>query len=205
VTAVELGPNLADRLRRKIDHPTRLDVVVGDFEDVSLPTASFDCVFSASAYHWISPNAQRDRPAALLRTGGVLAVLELIQVESSTDRGFFDAAQPIYEKYGEGRDGEVPPSREEATPRVLAPLQADVRFTDVTALRLDWDQTYTSDQYRQLMQSYSVTQMMEPAARDGLVADMGAFIDERFGGTVTRPLVVAFVLARLTARPVAGT
>jgi hypothetical protein len=67
----------------------------------------------------------------------------------------------------------------------------------VTELRFDWDQTYTSDQYRQLMVSYSVTQMMEPTARDGLLTEIEAFIDQGFGGTVTRPLVIGFVLARL--------
>lgn len=197
VTAVELGPNLAKRLRQNVDDPVRLDIVVGDFEEAQLRAASFDCIFSASAYHWISPNAQRDRPAELLRLGGVLAVLELIQVESNTDHGFFEAVQPIYDKYGEGRAGQVPPSREDATPRMLTPLQADGRFADVTALRFDWDQTYTSDQYRQLMLSYSVTQMMEPTARNGLLTEIEAFTNQHFGGTVTRPLVIGFVLARL--------
>lgn len=199
VTAVELGPRLASRLRQKFVDVPLLDVVVGDFEHVPLPAASFDCVFSASAYHWIAPAAQVDRPAELLRPGGVLAILELVQVDSDTDQGFFDAAQAIYEKYGEGRgDEDVPPPRPEATARMLTPLQDDERFTDVTSLLYDWDQTYTSAQYRQLMQSYSATQMMEPGARDGLLREMKAFIDEHFGGTVTRPLVVAFVLARLT-------
>ena len=200
VTAVELGPTLARRLRENVDDPAHLDIVVGDFEEVQLPAAAFDCVFSASAYHWVSPKAQRDRPAEILRSGGVLAVLELIQVDSHTDHGFFEAVQPIYEKYGEGRDGQVPPSRADAAPRVLAPLQTDDRFTDVTAFRLDWDHSYTSEQYRQLMLSYSVTQLMEPTARQGLLTEIEAFINQHFGGTITRPLVIGFVLARLESR-----
>lgn len=200
ITAVELGPRLASRLRENFAGFPSLDVVVGDFEHVPLRAASFDAVFSASAYHWIAPAVQLDRPAELLRPGGVVAILELIQVDSSADRGFFDAAQPIYEKYGEGRGDDVPPTREEATARMLAPLRADQRFTDVTSLRHDWDQSYTSAQYRQLMQSYSATQMMQPNAREGLLRDMEGFIDEQFDGEITRPLVVAFVLARLAIR-----
>lgn len=201
VTAVELGPRLASRLRQNFVGFPSLDVVVGDFEHVPLPAASFDCVFSASAYHWITPAAQLDRPAELLRPGGVLAILELVQVDSDTDHGFFDAAQAIYEKYGEGRGvDDVPPPRAQALARVLAPLRADDRFADVTALDYDWDQTYSSAEYRRLMQSYSVTQMMEPGAREGLLHDMEAFVDEHFGGRITRPLVVAFVLARLNPR-----
>jgi hypothetical protein len=40
--------------------------------------------------------------------------------------------------------------------------------------------------------------MMEPNEREGLLDDMGRFIDDRFGGRITRPLVAAFVMARLT-------
>jgi len=195
VTAVELGPQLARRLRQRIVS-SDLDVVVADFEQVDLAPGAFDCVFSASAYHWISPQGQRDRPAELLHPGGVLAVLELIQVQSVVDRGFFDAVQPIYEKYGEGGGRELAPSREAATARMYAPLQRDHRFTDVTAYRFDWDQTYTSAQYRKLMLSYSVTQMMEPTRRQGLLDEIEQYTNDQFGGQVTRPLVISFVLAR---------
>jgi SAM-dependent methyltransferase len=195
VTAVELGPHLAEHLRRGIDS-TDLNVVVADFEHVDLEANSFDCVFSASAYHWISAQGQRDRPAELLHVGGVLAVVELIQVQSPVDHGFFDAIQPMYEKYGEGGGREGTPEREAATARVYAPLQLDRRFTDVTMHRFDWDQTYTSDQYRKLMASYSGTQMIESARRQGLLDEIEQCANSQFGGLVTRPLVVAFVLAR---------
>jgi hypothetical protein len=49
------------------------------------------------------------------------------------------------------------------------------------------------------MQSYSGTQMMEPDAREGLLDEMERFVNDRFGGSVTRPLVIAFVIARRTA------
>jgi SAM-dependent methyltransferase len=195
VTAVELGPHLAEHLRQGIAS-SDLQVVVADFEHVDLEANSFDGVFSASAYHWISPQGQRDRPAELLHAGGVLAVVELIQVQSAVDGGFFDAVQPIYDKYGEGGGREVAPQRETVTARVHAPLQHDPRFTDVTMHRFDWDQTYTSDQYRKLMASYSGTQMMEPARRQGLLDEIEQFTTSHFGSQVTRPLVIAFVLAR---------
>jgi SAM-dependent methyltransferase len=196
VTAVELGPQLAERLRQEIASPD-LNVVVADFEEVELEPGAFDCVFSASAYHWISPQGQRDRPAELLHAGGVLAIVELVQVQSAIDRGFFDAVQPIYQKYGEGGAREVTPSREAATARIYASLQNDPRFTDLAAYHFDWDQTYTSAQYRKLMTSYSGTQMMEPARRQGLLDDIEQFITSQFGGQVTRPLVIILVLARL--------
>ncbi len=110
VHAVEISPSMAGRLRSNL--PTdRLTVSVGDFETIDLAPSSADAVFSASAYHWISPAAQLDRPAQILRPGGVLAIVELIQVDSPEDRGFYAAAQPIYERYGQGHVGPPAPAR----------------------------------------------------------------------------------------------
>ena len=47
------------------------------------------------------------------------------------------------------------------------------------------------------MLSYSGTQMMDPGDRQGLLDDIEAFIQERFGGQITRPLVVTLTTATL--------
>jgi SAM-dependent methyltransferase len=195
VTAVEIGPRLGAKLQQVVKS-ARLHVVVGDFETVHIPEHSYDAVFSATAYHWISASAQLDRPAQLLRPRGVLAVVDLNQVTSADDKGFFAAAQPIYERYGEGHKGPLPATRGEVVPPIAESLRRDRRFTDVEVHSYDWNQTYTADQYGQLMLSYSGTQMMDPERRQGLLHDMVAFIDDHFDGRVTRPLVVTLTIAR---------
>jgi SAM-dependent methyltransferase len=188
VHAIEIGPAMAAKLRSNL--PTeRLRVTVGDFEELRIPPASADAVFSASAYHWITPAAQTQRPAGILRPGGVLAILDLIQVDSPRDAGFFAAAQPIYERYGERHTGPPAPTRDRVDPAIRSVLEADERFRDVAVHRYDWDQTYSASDYRKLMLSYSGTQMMDEAARIGLLDDMEAFIEADFGGRITRPLV----------------
>lgn len=94
VRAIELGPAMAATLRANLPSD-RLDVRIGDFEEIEIPPSSADAVFSATAYHWISAGMQTDRPAAILRPGGILAIVDLIQVDSPDDQGFFAAAQPI--------------------------------------------------------------------------------------------------------------
>ncbi len=195
VHAIEIGPAMADKLRSNL--PTdRLHVTVGDFEHTAIDSSSVDAVFSATAYHWISPQAQTDRPAELLRPGGVLAIVDLIQVTSPEDDGFFDAAQPIYEKHGEGHQGPPAPTRDAVDPPIRKLLEADDRFEEVTVHRWDWDQTYSATAYRKLMLSYSGTQMMTPTDRLGLLDDIESFISEHFHGQVTRPLVVTLTTAR---------
>jgi hypothetical protein len=74
-------------------------------------------------------------------------------------------------------------------------LQHDDRFAGLELRRYDWDQTYGAAEYRDLMLSYSGTQSMEPALRQGLLDDMEQFVRERFDDHVTRPLVVTLTTA----------
>ncbi len=197
VHAIEIGPAMAAKLRANLS-TDRLRVSVGDFEKLQLPTASADAVFSATAYHWISPAAQTDRPATVLRPGGVVAIVDLIQVASPSDGGFFAAAQPIYDRYGEGHKGPPAPLRDQVEPAIRAALKADGRFERVAVRRYDWDQTYSAAEYRKLMLSYSGTQMMNEADRIGLLDDMELFIRMEFGGRITRPLVVTLTTGVLS-------
>lgn len=196
VHAIEIGPAMAAKLRSNLPSD-RLAVSVGDFEELDLAAECADAVFSATAYHWISPNARLDRPTAILRTGGIVAIVDLVQVSSPEDRGFFAAAQPIYERYGQGHSGPAAPARDDVEPAIGVAFTGDSRFGDVAVRRYDWDQTYSATDYRKLMLSYSGTQMMDDGDRVGLLDDIESFINERFDGYVTRPLVVTLTTATL--------
>lgn len=199
VHAIEIGPATAAKLRSNL--PTdRLRVSVGDFEELNIPTASADALFSASAYHWITPAAQTDRPASILRPAGVIAIVDLIQVDSPSDVGFFAAAQPIYERYGQGHKGPPAPTRDRVDPAIRSVLEADGRFEHVAVRRYDWDQTYSASDYRKLMLSYSDTQMMDEGDRVGLLDDIESFIHRDFGGRITRPLVVTLTTGMFSQR-----
>lgn len=198
VHAVEIGPAMAVKLRSNLPSP-RLRISVGDFEELPIEPGA-DALFSATAYHWISLRGQTDRPAAILRPKGVIAIVDLIQVASDDDLGFFDAAQPIYERYGEGHRGPAASRRELVEPPVRAVLRADRRFDAVAVRRYDWDQTYSAADYRKLMLSYSSTQMMEEAQRQGLLDDIESFISKDYAGYVTRPLVATLTTAVFSPR-----
>ena len=204
VHGIEIGPEMAAKLRANL-RTNRLQVSIGDFEEFDIPAASADAVFSATAYHWISPAAQTDRPARILRPGGIIAIVDLIQVDSPSDRGFFAAAQPIYERHGEGHTGPPAPARDHVDPPMRSVLQSDARFNQVEVRRYDWDQTYTASGYRKLMLSYSGTQMMDEADRIGLLNDMEAFIQKDFDGRVTRPLVATLTTGVLEGPPISTT
>jgi SAM-dependent methyltransferase len=194
VLAIEIGPAMATTLRSNLPSD-RLSVIVGDFEVVDILAGTADAVFSATAYHWISREAQTDRPAAILRSGGIVAIVDLIQVDSPDDAGFFAAAKPIYERYGQSHAGPPAPTRGNVDPAIRSVLKADRRFDSVAVRRYDWNQTYGASDYRNLMLSYSSTQLMDESDRAGLLDEMESFIRNDFGGVVTRPLVVTLTTA----------
>ena len=197
VHAIEIGPAMAAKLREALPSPA-LTITIGDFEEVDVGEHVFDAVFSATAYHWISPKAQVDRPLSVLKPGGVVAIVDLNQVSSPDDKGFFAAAQPIYERYGEGHAGPQAPERNAVDPPIRRVLRGDRRFLNVEVRTYDWNQTYSAADYRKLMLSYSSTQMMTPTARQGLLDDMENFVRHQFGNQVTRPIVVTLTTARVT-------
>jgi SAM-dependent methyltransferase len=197
VYAVEIGPAMAAKLREVHPEPA-LTVIVGDFEEIHLEEHAFDAVFSATAYHWISPKVQVDRPASVLGPGGMVAIVDLNQVSSPEDKGFFAAAQPIYERYGQGHTGPQAPERNAVDPPIHRALRDDRRFSHVELRTYDWDQTYNAADYRKLMLSYSGTRMMTPPARQGLLDDIENFIQRQYDNQVTRPIVVTLTTARLS-------
>jgi ubiquinone/menaquinone biosynthesis C-methylase UbiE len=198
VHAVEINPAMAAKLQQVLPS-NGLRVTVGDFEEVPVEDGGADAVFSASAYHWITPQAQVDRPVRFLRPGGLVAIADLTQVDSMDDNGFFAAAQPIYERYGEGHTGPPSPQRDAVDPPIREAFSRDERYTNVEVRCYDWNQRYSAAEYRKLMLSYSVTWMMEPTQRQGLLDDMETFVKERFQDCVTRPLVATLTTARLLA------
>jgi len=196
VTAVELGPNLARAVTERFADSDRLTVVNAPFETASLPTSAFDAVVSANAYHWIEPTQRTARPVELLVPSGWLGIVELMQVESEVDRGYFDRVQPIYEAFGDARVDWDAPTHESATPKFVAELTESDLFADPALYRVPWNQTYTTAEYHDLMLTYSNMRMMPDDERDALVAQLTAVVDDELGGTITRPLVATMTLAQ---------
>jgi len=74
VEAIDPGGALVEIARRRL-REYNVTFHLGRFEDVELPAASFDAVFSATAFHWVDPRVGWTKAARLLRPHGVLALL----------------------------------------------------------------------------------------------------------------------------------
>lgn len=198
VTAVELGPNLARFLRKKLEADRCLDVVNTSFEDAALPDSAFDLVIAATAWAWLDPAVRVLKSHRLLRPRGALGVISTNQIRSAADGGYFERVQPIYRRYDPEDTGVELPG-EDVAPAEVAEIESSGLFDQVRLYRHRWDQTYTSQQYADLVRSYSGTQLMRPATAEALIAELCRVIDEEFGGLMVRPLVVTLTVGRKLA------
>ena len=191
VRAVEIGPALATRLAERLAsavESNQLRIEVGDVEALEPEPASVDAVVCATAYHWISADQQLQLPQRWLRPNGRLAIIDTMQVASDIDGGYYDAAQPIYERYGQGKPGAAP-LPDVVTSPMFDRMMASDECANVTLDRYRWDQIYSPDSYRQLLMTFSGTLSMQLPERAAMLDELIDLV-RSMGGSVTRPLVM---------------
>ena len=194
LTAVEVGANLAAFLARKFRAQPHLEVVNARFEDAPLAEGAWDLVTAATAYHWVAPEVRIAKPHALLARGGVLAIIDTIQVRDAADRDYFERSQPIYARYWADQSTfHESPDPDDATPPILDEMRTSGLFEDVRVHRYRWDQRYDTDAYIDLVRSYSNTYDLDPATRERFLDDLRAMVAAEPNGTVLRPLVITMV------------
>jgi SAM-dependent methyltransferase len=192
ITAIELGPQLAAVARRNL--PESVDITVGAFEDWPLPAEPFDVVFAATAFHWIDPAVRVARSAAALRPGGMLATIATGHVLGGTVE-FFVEVQRCYERFDPDTPSGFRQPAAADVPHDIEPLDG---FEDVTFHRYEWDAAYTTEQYLDLLLTYSGHRALPDAARTGLLACIAGLIDNRYGGTVVKRYLTELRTATLT-------
>jgi len=196
VVAVELGAGLAAVARRKLADFPAVSVVVAAFEDWPLPVQPFDAVVSATAFHWLDPAIRVSKSADALRAGGSLATISTHHVAGGT-AAFFAEAQACYERW----DPATPPGLR-LEPSAEIPFEHDEldqsdRFYAPTFRRYEWDQTYSTASYLEVLQTYSGHRALPPDLRQGLLTCIADLIDTRYQGAITKRYLTELRLARL--------
>jgi SAM-dependent methyltransferase len=102
VEAIEPGANLASIARRRTPE---VEVHVARFEELELAEASFDAVFSATAFHWVDPSIGWAKAARVLRPRGTLALLSYVYVTDDDTRPSQEALRDLYGAPWQLRDG----------------------------------------------------------------------------------------------------
>jgi SAM-dependent methyltransferase len=185
LTAVELGPSLAAVARRNLSAFPRVDVQVADFERWELPDEPFDLVAIATAFHWFDARDFVAKASSALRPGGQLAVITTHHVAGGTQE-FFDRMQRCYERW----DPTTPPGlrspTEEESATDTGEFERSEHFEDVTVWRGAQEITYTTDEYLDVVLTYSGHLALDEPSRQGLLACLRELLETRHGGRVTK-------------------
>lgn len=184
LTAVELGPHLAERARRNLAGYSRATVINGRFEDVDLPAERFDVVTAATSFHWLDPATAYPRAASLLRPGGSLALLWNIHVD--TDQGFFAASEEVYARIAPQLLGTGSSVRARDRSARAAEIESSGCFGHVEVRATPWRAEYSLAGYLDLLSTYSEHITLDQATRTRLFDELSALIRGRFRGRVVK-------------------
>lgn len=198
VVAVELTPGMAAVARRNLRHFPNVTIEVAAFEDWTPPAIPFDLVVCATAFHWIDPEVRVPKAADVLRPEGSLALIHTEHVAGGTERFFVDA-QTCYERF----DPATPPGWRQlpaaAIPDDSSEIDGSGRFGPARFRRYEWEQSYTTRGYLDLLRTYSPTRALPPPARDGMLACLGRLLDRDHDGRLSKRHLTQLTLARRTA------
>jgi SAM-dependent methyltransferase len=194
IVAVELGKELAAVARRELAQYKNVEVITGAFEDVELAPLSFDVVYSATAFHWIPEEVRFARSHQLLKDGGHLAVIHRNHLAGDA---FYNAADPIYKKYGEDRPNDTPTKLITKVEDVHADgIIGDKYFETVHHQVFPDAKEYTADEFVRLISTYSATLYMPAEKREGLLGEIHELINKQFGGTIVRNYGISLTVGR---------
>lgn len=149
ITAVELGENMAQFLRRKYARYKQLTVWQGDF--LELPEdQTCDLIYSATAFHWIPREEGLEKVKRLLKSDGTLA---LFWNHPTIDPGCDETVQQVYSSFGHSRNS-AKPFDGSSCPAYVEALQS-AGFCNVECHLFHGVRMLTGQQYVQLMRTYS--------------------------------------------------
>jgi SAM-dependent methyltransferase len=223
VDAVEPGSNMIAAARRRLGDTEAVTFHVGRFEDVDLPGAAFDGVFSATAFHWADPVVSWAKAASHLRPGGLLALLSHIVLRDERTAEIQDELHVVLREHAPEVAAGFPPARElevvlagvperrgnasetwdwlmsSGRHRMAVPAAADL-FVDVEVATEPHEVVETAEEMIAHFRTTSVYHQVDPARRGALERDDRRAV-ERHGGTIRWPLAVVLMTARRAPMP----
>ena len=199
VTALELGPRLAERARANLARFPNVEVLTSSFELWDPGTRRFDAVFACNSFHWVDPEVRFAKPAALLKPGGHLVVVATPWVVPDHAERFWWDVQDDYVAVAGTR--EDPADEHPDKVEDLGPLiEASGRYEEVTIRRHLFPVTFTAETYALNLSTQSGIKEFPPAAQKELIARITRRVVEQ-GGTVTAHLLAILAVAEVRASP----
>lgn len=199
VHALEPSKEMSRVGRRNCEEFGHVTVEVSDFEGFGGEGSPYQLIYSAQAWHWVSPEARYVKARRLLAPGGALALFwnrarwesnplrdQLRTAYKSAVPDFGPMPGPMYPS------SDTPP---ELWGDWLGEIEATVGFGTPDARSYDWSCEYTTAEYLEVIQTHSDHIVLGPERLGRLLEAVGDVID-RAGGRFTMNYAALLLLAR---------
>lgn len=188
---------------------TGVPVEVSAFETWDAAGRTFDAIIAGTAWHWVDPLAGAVKAAAVLKPDGLLAPFhtasltphELADAAGMGLPGWITRSAPGY-RHGAPDSLFDPTGRRRSAMDLYQPLfdkMADgIRqtgcFSEPEQWRFDWEQTYSRDEWLELLSTQGSLTKLPPDERARVLDAVGSVVD-RMGGSFSMPYTAVAVTA----------
>jgi hypothetical protein len=199
VIALEPSAEMAAIARRNCASYENVTIEESDFERWRPPGHDFRLVFSAQAWHWISPDVRYAAARAALEDGGALAAF---WTSPDWERSVLrDELRAAYARAAPNLGPDPGPMHPDSGPRHRMSgdwkreIEAAAGFVAPEMRRYSWSTDYTTAEYLELIQTHSDHILLEARRRAALL-DAVAEVLDRAGGGVRIEYLTLLTLAR---------
>ena len=194
MTCLDIGAELLALAARKCQPYPQVRFECAAFEDWQAGEERFDLLISATAFHWIPPEMGYPKAAGLLNDTGFIALFWNYHPRPFT--GFSSDVQQIYRQVvPQWPDPASGLSLEEDIHTTEEEINRTGLFEPVVIKKYAWTREYTTTDYLRLLNTYSDHHNLDESTRGLLFREIGALIDSRYGGKITRPYLTALFMA----------
>jgi SAM-dependent methyltransferase len=189
--AVEADPGMARHLAERFGN--EIEIVNAPFEEAELALASIDLAVCATAWHWIDQDQGLAKIAAVVRPDGWWAMWWTMYHDPERPNAFYEALETVLrparfvghsENFGADREQRI------------ADITATGAFEHVSVDDWRWTLELDAARARALFGTFSPILALEPRERERILAEIGAVVDEQFGGHVERNCVTVLYTAQ---------
>lgn len=181
LTAVELGDRLARYCKQKFSSFDNFNIINSDFLKADLPEKYFDLIFSATAFHWIPKESGYAKIKTLTKPNGVLALFWNHPFVSNVNDETNRASIAVYQKHRP--NDKTPIQFDESKCQVIINELAQFGFTDIQSKIYRRTRTLASEEYVNLIRTYSDHNALPEQKRLAFEQEMKQAIDE-VGGKI---------------------
>jgi SAM-dependent methyltransferase len=198
ILALEPSADMAAVARRNCQQFPRVRVESMSFEDWPAQADGFGLLFSAQAWHWVSPEIRYRKAAEVLGPGGTLALFwHRVRWRGEPVR---DELVSLYRRLAPGllarRPGFPGLSARSGDGAAGDEVRETGLFGDVTERTYPWPATFTADAFVELLMTQSDHRLLPDDKRSELLDAVRELI-ARHGGEVVIPHASLLALAHL--------